>query len=83
MGKMQKVAPKRLPARIWSKTAVSAHFHTNNLLAGPGAAKIVKSVSKRLPARIWPKTAVSTYSHTSNLIAVAELRKSHNYAPKG
>ena len=49
--------PKRLPARIWRKTAVSAHVQTSSLIAGPGAAKVPESGSKRLPARIWRKTA--------------------------
>ena len=34
-------------APIWPKTAVSAHFHTSSLIAGPGAAKVVESGSKR------------------------------------
>ena len=54
---------------IWRKTAVSAHFHTSNLIAGPGAAKVPESGSKRLPARIWRKTAVSAHFQTGNLIA--------------
>ena len=31
---------------IWRKTALSAHFHTKNCIAGPGAAKLPKSGSK-------------------------------------
>ena len=49
---------RKSQARIWPKTAVSAHFHTMSFIAGPGAAKVPESGSKRLPARIWPKTAV-------------------------
>ena len=63
---------KKLPARMWPKTAVSAHSHTSDLKAGLAAAKLPNSSSKRLPAKIWPKTAVSAHSHTSGLIADPE-----------
>ena len=52
--KVPESGSKRLPARIWRKTAVSAHFHTSSLIAGPGAAKVPESGSKRLPAPSRP-----------------------------
>ena len=44
--KVTKSGPKGLPARIWAKTAVSAHFHTSSLIAGPEPRKSQNRVPK-------------------------------------
>ena len=46
-------ALKRLPARIWPKTAVSQGSQKGSLIAGRRASKWQKFASKRLLARIW------------------------------
>ena len=82
-----KSGSKSLPARIWPKTAVSAHFYTSSLIAGPGAAKVPKLGSKGFPARIWLKTAVSAHFYISSLIAGPRAAKvqcsSKKYSAQG
>ena len=65
--KLPKSGSKKLPARIWPKTAVSQWSQKRNSIAGRGAAKWQKFASKRLPARIWPKTGISAHSHIQQL----------------
>ena len=82
VAKWQKCASKRLPARIWLKTAVSYWAQKRNSIAGRSAAKWQKFASKRLQARIWPKTAVSQWSQKRNSIAGRGAAKSQKVASK-
>ena len=79
---LQKCAPKRLPARIWSKTAVSQGPQKGSLIVGRGAAECQKFASKRLLDRIWPKTAVSQGPQKESLIAGRGAAKCQKFASK-
>ena len=77
-----KLRSKKLPARIWPKTAVSQWSQKRNSIAGQGTAKLQKSSSKKLPARIWPKTGVSQWFQKALLIASLQAAKVPKSGPK-
>ena len=75
--KVTKSGPKGLPARIWAKTAVSAHFHTSSLIAGPEPRKSQNRIPKGVKSLSRGNYEGSTQAGCSNPYHGAIMKDPH------